>query len=97
MSCCEEIHKDYDSKANREIQLGELPPFMHVKGRVAWYVYQGPYEHISSKGWDVFWQKFAARNVKMEGAPGDVYVCSPSCHKEDRQAKMLTVLWAPIE
>ncbi len=96
MTCCEEEHKAYDTLANREIQVGELPPSSRVQGRVAWYVYQGPYDDLSAKGWDLFWKKFATKNLKMEGAPGDVYVCSPGCHKEDKQAKMLTILWAPI-
>jgi hypothetical protein len=90
------LHKAYDAKANRDIQLGELPASMHVQGRVAWYVYRGPYRDISTKGWDVFWQKFDAKKIEMHGAPGDVYVCSPSCHAADRQAKVLTILWAPV-
>ncbi len=90
------MHKALDAKANRDVQVGELPAFSRVKGKVAWYVYQGAYADISAKGWDVFWKKFAMTNQKMEGAPGDVYVCSPGCHKEDAQAKMLTILWAPL-
>ena len=96
MTCCEDAHRAYDAKANREIEAGQLPDGMHVKGKVAYYVFQGPYADLSAKGWDVFWRKFAAGNFTMEGAPGDVYVCSPGCHKEDRGAKMLTILWAPI-
>ena len=96
MTCCEEMHKAFDAHANGTIQVGELPAFTRVKGRVAWYVYQGPYSDISTQGWDLFWKKFAVSNQKMEGAPGDVYVCNPGCHKEDRQAKMLTILWAPL-
>ncbi len=96
MTCCEEMHKAFDGKANRDVQVGELPAFTHVKGKVAWYVYQGPYADLSAKGWDLFWKKFATANQKMEGAPGDVYVCSPGCHKEDGQANMLTILWAPV-
>ncbi len=96
MTCCEEEHKAYDGLANGEVQVGELPSRTHVKGRVAWYVYQGPYRGLPEQGWDVFWRKFATRNLKMEGAPGDVYVCNPGCHKEDAQAKMLTILWAPV-
>ncbi len=96
MTCCEALHKAYDALANQDIQVGELPPPMRVKGPVAWYVYQGPYGEISTKGWDLFWRKFAVKNLKMEGAPGDLYVCSPGCHKDDGQAKMLTVLWAPL-
>jgi hypothetical protein len=96
LTCCEDVHTAYDAKANREIEVGELPASLHVKGRVAWYVYQGPYSELSVKGWDVFWRKFAASNMKMEGSPGDVYVCSPGCHKEDHQAKMLTIMWTPV-
>ncbi len=96
MTCCEAAHKAYDAKANRDIQVGELPVSMHVRGRVAWYVFQGPYSDLPEKGWDLFWKKFASSDFKMEGAPGDVYVCSPGCHNEDRGAKMLTILWAPI-
>ena len=97
VTCCDDMHKAFDAKANGTIQIGELPPYAHVNGRVAWYVYQGPYRDISAEGWDVFWRKFATANLKMEGAPGDVYVCNPGCHKEDKQAKMLTILWAPVE
>ena len=38
MTCCEAMHKDLDSKANGEIQVGVLPAWTHVTGRVAWYV-----------------------------------------------------------
>ncbi len=96
MSCCEAMHKALDGMANGEIQVGELPAWTHVSGRVAWYVYQGTYADLSTKGWDVFWRKFATANLKMEGAPGDVYACSPGCHKEDRGEKMLTLFWAPV-
>ncbi len=96
MTCCTEIHKALDAKANQEIQVGELPAWTHVTGRVAWYVYRGPYSEISANGWDVFWRKFAVANLKMEGALGDVYACSPGCHREDRGANMLTIFWAPV-
>ena len=96
LTCCEDLHKAFDAKANREIQVGELPTGLHVNGRVAWYVYQGSYADLSVKGWDVFWKKFATSGLKMEGAPGDVYACNPGCHTEDHQAKMLTIMWAPV-
>ncbi len=96
MTCCEAMHKALDAKANGEIQVGELPEWAHVRGKVAWYVFQGPYQDLSTKGWDMFWRKFAAGNFTMEGAPGDVYACSPGCHKEDRGEKMLTIFWAPV-
>ncbi len=96
MTCCESIHKALDAKANGAIQVGELPAWTHVSGRVAWYVYQGTYADMTANGWEVFWKKFATANLKMEGAPGDVYACSPGCHKEDRGEKMLTIFWAPV-
>ncbi|HEY7589201.1 MAG TPA: hypothetical protein VIB49_10725 [Thermoplasmata archaeon] len=95
MSCCEEYHKAFDTLANREIQLGELPSFLPVRGRLAWYVYRGPYRDLSG-AWDLFWRKFTTKDVKMEGVPGDVYVCNPGCHKEDRQENMLTILYAQV-
>ena len=27
---------------------------------------------------------------------GDLYICSSNCHKDDRQEKMLTILWMPV-
>ncbi len=96
VTCCEAIHRALDANANGEIQVGTLPAWTHVTGHVAWYVYQGPYRDISTKGWDVFWRKFAVTNLAMEGPPGDVYACSPGCHTEDDGAKMLTLFWAPL-
>ena len=96
MTCCEAMHKRFDSLANGEVQVGELPESTRVTGRVAWYVYQGAYREMTPKGWELFWRKFTTANLKMEGAPGDVYVCNPGCHKEDREEKMLTILWAPV-
>jgi hypothetical protein len=91
------MHNEYGIYANGEIQIGELPENMHVKGKVAWYIYKGPYSTIGSKGWDVFWVKYAKKKLKGTGAPGDVYICSPPCHKEDNQQEMLTLIWCPIE
>jgi len=99
MTCCSDVHKQFDRFANGEVQVGELPKWMRVSGKVAWYVYQGSYSEISSKGFGVFWKKAEAIKAKlqMDGPPGDVYVCSPSCHEEDKQAKMLTILWCPVK
>lgn len=96
MSCCEAMHKALDAFANGDVRVGEMPAYTHVTGRVAWYVYRGSYRDLQAKGWDLFWRKFTVANVKMEGAPGDVYVCNPGCHKEDREENMLTILWAPV-
>src|SRR3990172_7515970 len=40
---CDEFHQGYDRFANKDVQGGELPVWMHVAGRVAWLVAQGPY------------------------------------------------------
>ena len=96
MSCCEHVHQAFDEMANEDIQVGGLPAWTRVSDRVAWYVYQGPYAGLSTKGWDVFCRKFATSNLTMEGVPGDLYACSPGCHKEDRQERMLTIFWAPL-
>ena len=96
MTCCADVHKQFDRFANGKLQVGELPEWMHVSGKVAWYVYQGPYSELP-KAFDTFWRKFGEAKVHMAGPPGDVYVCSPECHVEDRQAKMLTILWCPVK
>ncbi len=96
MTCCGDVHKQFDKFANQKVQIGELPKWMHVSGKVAWYVYQGPYSELS-KGFSTFWEKFGEAKVEMNGPPGDVYVCSPRCHEKDKQAKMLTILWCPIK
>ena len=96
MTCCTEIHKQFDKFANGEVQVGELPKWMHVSGKVAWHVYQGPYSRLP-EAFSTFWARFREAKLEMNGPPGDIYVCSPSCHEEDKQAKMLTILWCPIK
>lgn len=41
--------------------------------------------------------EFRAENLRVPGAPGDIYVCPPEAHENDEQAKMHTVIFAPIE
>lgn len=94
---CEPMHRAYDNLANGRLQVGELPPHMRVQGKVAWMVFGGPYSELGERGWPDFWQKVGQAKLRMTGAPGDVYVCPPEAHKEDRQARMLTILWAPVE
>ena len=91
------MHRQFDRFANADVQVGKLPEWMHVCGKAAWYVYQGPYSELGSKGLDAFWKKFGDAKLEMSGPPGDVYICSPSCHKADKQAKMLTIIWCPIK
>ena len=96
MAECDPLHQMYDRHANGPLQVGQLPPVLHVEGKVAWMVYAGPYRDLAAKGWDVFWERFRASKLSMRGAPGDVYVCPPEAHEEDHQARMLTILWAPV-
>jgi len=97
MTACNELHEQYDQYANGKVQVGELPKWMRVSGKVAWYIYQGPYSELGSKGFDEFWKKFGEAHLQMDGPPGDVYICSPDCHVEDKQTKMLTIIWCPIK
>jgi hypothetical protein len=91
MTCYSDVHEQFDEFANGNVQVGELPTWMHVGGKVAWYVYRGPYSELGSKGFSAFWKRFGEAKLEMAGPPGDVYVCSPDCHKEDKQSKMLTI------
>ena len=97
LTCCSDVHKLFDKLANGKVQVGELPKWMHVSGKVAWYVYQGPYSELGSKGFSTFWRKFGEAKLEMAGPPGDVYVCSPDCDEADKQTKMLTIIWCPIK
>ena len=87
MVSCEALHRQYDSIANGPVQVGELPDWMNLRGRVIWYVYAGPYKDISEEGWGVFMQKVMSSDMKPRGTPGDVYVCDPDDHKADHQEK----------
>jgi hypothetical protein len=50
--CCEDpcdrerVHGEYEGFANGKVQIGSLPGWMHVNGRVARYVFQGPYSQL---------------------------------------------------
>jgi hypothetical protein len=69
---------------------------MHVSGKVAWYVFQGPYSNLPA-GWADFMNKFDNSNVgEPAGPPGDVYVCNPDEHKGHEQ-RSLTILWTPLK
>ena len=93
---CAEFHRQYNRHANGDVQVGELPPWMHVQGRVAWYVAQGPYSQLSDM-WQVFMGKVQGSKVPVLGPPGDVYVCDPEDHEADAQRTLITILWAPMK
>lgn len=44
------MHKVYDRLANGAVQTGELPEWSRVRGKVAWYVFRGPYKDLGEKG-----------------------------------------------
>ncbi|MCW4020634.1 MAG: hypothetical protein NWF14_05335 [Candidatus Bathyarchaeota archaeon] len=97
MSGCAKIHNQFDKLANGEIQVGELPSWLPVKGKMAWYIYQGPHSELLAKGHNEFWKKFTIASLKMAGSPGDIYLCSPENHEEDNYTKLLTIIWCPIK
>jgi len=39
---CAEFHRQYNRHANGEVQVGELPPWMHVQGRRVRFDYRFP-------------------------------------------------------
>ena len=93
---CDEMHRQFGALANGDVQIGELPAWTRIHGRVAWYVYSGPYSELGEKGWRAFWTKFTTAPATMGGVPGDLYVCSPDAHVEEGQKDMLTLLFAPV-
>ena len=97
MAICDDVHREYDRIANGQVLFGELPPWTHVRGRVAWYVFQGPYSGLGD-AWQEFMRKaHASGPVALSGPPGDVYVCDPADHPGDRAATMTTIFWAPLK
>ena len=96
MKRCTDLHKEYDKLANGEVHTGELPAWMHVNGKVVWYVFQGPYSELS-KGWSRFMKKaLAKKGSKVTGPPGDVYICSPEEHIGEEET-ITTILYAPLK
>ena len=93
---CEHVHTEYDRHANGRIQTGTLPVWMRVNGKVAWYVFQGPYRGLPD-AWARFGKELQAMGPgNFPGPPGDVYVCDPVGHKGTEQ-KLITVFWAPMK
>ncbi len=95
MAVCEEAHEQFAGIVNADGQVGMLPEWMHVRGRVFWWVYQGPYEAMSA-AWRTFHEKGGEAGVVPAGPPGDIYVCDPDDHRDDPD-RILTVMWIPVE
>ena len=97
MTACEEVHRKYDALAHAEVQAGELPAWMRIQGRVAWYAVQGPYDHLGD-AWAEFMQKALASDIgPVSGPPGDVYVCDPLDHLAEAEERLTTILWVPLK
>jgi hypothetical protein len=62
MTCCSDVHKQFDKFADGKVQVGELPKWMHVSGKVAWKVFQGPYNELGSKGFSVSGRDMGKQN-----------------------------------
>jgi effector-binding domain-containing protein len=90
-----DIHRQFESFANGDVQVGELPDWLHVHGKCAWYVYQGPYSGLGN-AWQTFMGKVHAKGLQGPSPPGDLYVCDPGEHQADGGAKMMTVFWVPL-
>ena len=91
-----QVHKNFDRYADGTVRIGELPPGLHVSGKVAWYVYRGPLHGIGP-AFGEYMRKAIALKVEPVGAPGDVYIDDPDDHKADGQAKLLTLFWTPVK
>ena len=93
MASCDSAHAFFDKSVGAPIQVGVLPEWTRVKGKVAWRVVKGPYPELSKA-----WQTFPGDAAKVlrsppEGPGGDVYLCRPQEHSSDRH---LTVLYLPL-
>jgi len=95
MTGCAGVHQEYERYANGKVQKGVLPPWMHVKGKVVWYVHQGSYKGLP-EAWAKFGKELSSmRTKKFGGPPGDVYACDPMNHKGSEET-LITILWAPL-
>lgn len=96
VAICDAAHAQYDRFANGPAQVGTLPAWTRVQGKVVWLVAQGPLDQLSG-----VWQGFHAKagavmTGRPDGPPGEVFVCPPEAHAADHQAKLLTILYLPI-
>src|SRR2546428_5774336 len=93
MPSCDEFHRANDRIANGEVQAGKLPPFMHVEGRVAWYVAQGSYSKLGEM-WREVMKKNPAQKVPGVGPPWGIYVFDPGGDKDPPET-LSTIKWGP--
>jgi len=95
MASCDAAHAELDKWVGAQTQVGELPGWTRVRGKVAWKVVQGPYS-----GLDAAWREFTIGLGSVQARPngpcGDVYACQIPDHEPDGGAKLLTILYAPV-
>ncbi|HTT35606.1 MAG TPA: hypothetical protein VMH78_07045 [Thermoplasmata archaeon] len=96
MPACERIHRELDGLVGRKVQIGSLPTWTHVHGRVAWTVVRGPYSELPGS-WMTFMRAVDAAGARRNGPTGDVYACQPEDHTGDGESTLLTILYAPVE
>jgi hypothetical protein len=90
MARCEAAHAEFDRIAAGTIHVGTLPEWTSVRGKVAWTLSKGPY-HQLPQAWAAFMREAPARDAR--GPSGDVYLCIPGDHAEER---LLTILYLPV-
>jgi len=96
MALCDAAHQEFDELANGDLQVGTLPPWTRVHGKVAWVVWRGPLDMLG-EAWVFFRRKVRAVNPGMPDAPpGEVFLCRPEDHQGDGQRKLLTILYIPL-
>ena len=96
MTACDTAHSELDPHVGKKVQIGVLPPWARVRGRVAWKVVRGPYSELPAS-WMAFMAEVGASGTRVTGPTGDVYACQPQDHAKDGGAKLLTILYAPVE
>jgi hypothetical protein len=96
MPLCDAAHKQFDQLANGSLQVGNLPSWTRVQGKVAWFVWRGPLDMLG-EAWAFFHRKVrAAEPGRPDGPPGEVFICRPEDHVDDKQSKLLTILYLPM-
>lgn len=97
MAKCDAFHREFDRFANGALETGVLPAGMHVRGKVAWSVYQGPYEGLGPAMQRFIGQVMGAHHGPVVGPMGDVYPCDPREHTGADAARLSTVFWMALE
>jgi len=93
---CDSAHQQLEPLSPKGIQVGTLPDWVCVQGKVVYKVVRGAYDQLP-KEWASFPQQaLSTARTAPRGPPGDVYVCGPMDHPKD-PSKMLTILYVPIQ